>query len=354
MRRRRYQLGGYAQNSLSAADEEWWRNGRFLGNPTPTRGQSFQNMTPPLGSGVNGFAARFANQGVINTGSLSEYGNVNRFRLNGTQPGTAVPNFSGNLDTSVLTGEAPNLSSRIRGGQPTGGQFSYSEPVAGNKFAGIAQGAGKIAPYLSNIANAFRKIPRPQSPTKEFGITADLVNYDAERGELDRTQQGINAGLSQMSSNPSVANAQRSANLGKFLEAKARIGMNEKNTNSAIKNQARAQNSAIQARNVQRDNDFKESQTARDIAQQQMRYQNLANFGDKYQLEQRDKSLMGLEREKLALIPTLYKDTGVVDRNYTGAINTADTRLQNQNANLWNSLSSLRKRRMGGKLKKYC
>lgn len=170
-------------------------------------------------------------------------------------------------------------------------------------------------PYVTNAVNAFTKLPNPARPQFEQTINPELVDFGADKLELDRTFRGLSKGIDQSTSNPGTANANKVSVLGKVLEARGKLSQQEKNTNAGLTNQARQFNANIKARNIERVNDFNDASTSRTITQQRLRRENLADFSNKLQLSRRDKDMMELENRKLDILPEMYKDSGVVDRN---------------------------------------
>lgn len=203
-----------------------------------------------------------------------------------------------------------------------------------------ASTAADLVPYISNVFNATQKLPAVPKPVYEGTITPNLVNFNADRNELDRDLLGMNRGVEQVSSNPGIGNALKVANLSKFLEAKGRLTQTEGNLNSDIINNTKRFNSGILARNNERLNGYNQDVVSRKLAAQRLKSENLANATDKFQLQRRDKNLSALEQDKLEILKRKYQDTGVVDRNLLDIIQ------QNQ--------GSLGKYVMGGKLKMKC
>jgi hypothetical protein len=194
---------------------------------------------------------------------------------------------------------------------------ALNAPTKGNgiPWGKMGKNAMNMLPYASNLINAFRRIPKPSRPELEVPVSADLVNYDSDRVDMDRQFRGVVKGAENASANPSLANATRVGAFAKLLEGRSRVTQAESNSNSQIKNQTRALNATIGARNTERNNDFKDKLVQRTIAQQQHNAANIANFSDKVQMERRDRAMMDLEKDKLEIIPRVYKDSGVVDRN---------------------------------------
>lgn len=311
MKRRRYQLAGPLVNPPTARDEEWWKRGNFLG----------ENIFPQ--SDYDPLVAR-----------RSQLSNVN---------------LTGPINTSSLT-NAP-ISGKTKFmfedfvERPTG----TGPEKAGFNWGKAAGTANAVMPFISNLANAFRRVPKPRRPQMEQGMPVQYVNYDSDRAELDRQQVGTNQGLQNYSANPSFANAQRASLLGKYLEAKGRVSQNERNTNAMIANQNYRDNSAIKARNTERENAYRNALTEQQIAQQQAGLSNIANFSDKWQLMNRDKAMMDLENRRLEILPRVWEDSGVYGRNLE------DLGEAQKAALVGKGLANAYMKRMGGRLRKvYC
>lgn len=184
----------------------------------------------------------------------------------------------------------------------------------------ISKGVEKVAPYASNIVNMFRTLPQVQAPelNKNF-LTPKLVNYDADVNETERLIRGLDAGIT--TANGATGNALKVANLGKFLEQRNRLKQNQRNTNAGIINQARQVNLGIEEGNIERLNDYKRALTERGVAGQRLQSENLANFSDKFQMQKRDEAQIDLEKRKLELLPTLFKDNKVLTRNMLEQVN---------------------------------
>lgn len=181
------------------------------------------------------------------------------------------------------------------------------------------EGAGSllqdIAPYASNVANMFRRVPSPMQPQLEGETTANLVDFSGDRAALERDRAGVNMMLEANSPNSAAANANKVASLASFLEAKGKLSQAERNTNANIKNQVAGVNAGIRGRNVGRLNEYQDAIINRQLAEQRLSQENLADFATKYGMQSRDKSMMALENRKLDMLPVQFKDSGVVDRN---------------------------------------
>lgn len=220
--------------------------------------------------------------------------------------------------TSNLVDLDTNYIDRI--GKPATSSIN-DDITTGNQTSGWGQAITSIAPYVTNLINSTRRLPAPPTPTLEQTISPDLISTDADKMELEREVRGMNKGIEQSTSNPSLVNSQRVANFGNLLTAKGKLSQFEKNTNAGIKNQTRYFNSSVSARNVERDNQYKNEQIARILAQSNFDASNLADATTKYQQQTRDNSMIDLENRKLDILPRLYEDTGVVNRNLLDLLN---------------------------------
>ena len=207
-----------------------------------------------------------------------------------------------------------DVSARVA--QPT------SVVPAGQKFNW--QGAITSAvPFITNIANIGRRSPKPALPNLEAPVTADYVNFDADRNDLSMQLRGANNGLNAITNNGGTANAVRATNFASYLEARNKLAQNEQNANTEIRNRTNILNQQVDARNSGRKDDYNNSLLARNIADQRFQDANLADFTNKLQMQQRDKSMMRLEDRKIDSLLKMYQDTGVVDRNLLENMNNA-------------------------------
>jgi len=187
-------------------------------------------------------------------------------------------------------------------------------PVEGESFD-YAGAFNEVAPFISNAVNSFRTLPGVPTPTLEQTVNPNLVSYDAQRASNARTLRASQRGVNSSFADPQIAAAINAATLDQSINQNNVLTQNEGNTNAQILNQNNQFNSSIRARNTERLNEYKGNQVNRNVAQQELQSANLANFSDKYQTRQRDKAMQTLEEQKLDILPELYKDTGVLERN---------------------------------------
>lgn len=263
--------------------------------PNPTEGYRYGENRPDVESITNN---------VRRFGGLLTYKKLGG-KIKYGPGGSLITDYS--FPTSIDV-NAPDFKSRI--------PLPNSATSPDNTSRGFNTGKlNDILPFATNIANSFSRLPKPITPVLEQTLNPELVNYNADRAEIDRIFRGTSRGIDESTNNVSQANAAKVANLSKILEAKGRLSQAEQNQNAAIKNQTNQANSAISARNVERTNSFQNELTARRLKQQQLQQANLANASDKIQLAAKDKSLMDLENRKLGILLATDKDTGTFSRN---------------------------------------
>lgn len=202
------------------------------------------------------------------------------------------------------------------------GRVYYDTDDKGNKVMRKLAKGGKIGdslnkaiPYASNIYNLLRKLPEVPRPQLETMVTPRTVNLDASRLEAKRQTRGLMRSIAEGTSNQAASNSNRAAALVGNINAVNSINQAEENTNADILNKNNFLNSTIRARNNSLMNRMRDDQVERQIAGQELMSENIANAGNKYQLQQRDKKLFGLENRRLSAILKAYEKSGVIDRN---------------------------------------
>lgn len=190
-------------------------------------------------------------------------------------------------------------------------------PVAGlGKPVSQRLNLNSAVPYASNFVNAFRKLPMPYEPQQETYISPSLVNYSGARANAAAELGNYNRETDYKVAQHTLAQGLKAKALAGSIANLNNLAMQEGNTNAFIKNQTNQFNQGIQARNLQRIQDYNDSLLSRSLKQQELNSENIANLSDKYQMQQRDKNLYELEQRKLGIIPKFY-DTGVYGRQLT-------------------------------------
>lgn len=207
----------------------------------------------------------------------------------------------------------------IRGGRAAGGRPSISlvgrtpvlpvRPVRERRrfnLNGVTTNLSKLAPYASNIVNAFRSAPLPQAPQLET-VSGEVspIRLDAARNDIARTVRGINRGITQTTQGQ-TGDAIQAANLATSLDAYGRVAQAEAQQNQQIRMFNAQQNQAVSARNVERMNSYNDQILARNIAQQRAQSENLANLTDKVVMDQTRKDMLALDKEKFDIISRMY------------------------------------------------
>jgi len=186
------------------------------------------------------------------------------------------------------------------------------------------------APYLSNVANSFRRLPSPPVPITEGFVTPRLMNLDASRAVADNKFNAFNKNTDYTVANTAVRQALKAQAMGENVANLNNVAQTEANQNSQIRTQADLTNQNIEFRNTQRRNDFNEANVSRNIKQQDLQIENLSNFGDKYQMQRRDNSMFDLEGRRIDLLYGAHPDTDVDRRNLKGNFERAKRGLTNR------------------------
>lgn len=199
-------------------------------------------------------------------------------------------------DTPTLRGPALGAASGVGASaipQPTpaftsatiDANSNIAEPPASPNGSGvnwdaIAGGLNKAAPFASNIANSFRRVPQPIRSQPISAVTLSRVNNSNERTNLDEQTRGMdlaaNRGLS-----ANTAAAVRAGNLSTRLRAYGDSYARENNANADISNRQAEINSGIEEKNIGLTNEYNQELVASRIAQQKASSANISNASDK-------------------------------------------------------------------------
>jgi hypothetical protein len=147
---------------------------------------------------------------------------------------------------------------------------------------GKAQSVGNtVAPFISNIANAFRKPPKPALPYLNSFTNLNKVNFDDERNRVSRAVSSADASVDR--NLPSNAGAAvKAANLGTKLNQLSSINEKEANINTQIGNQQAEMDLRTQYVNNEKRDEYNDLMVQSNVAQQREQSQNLSNAADKY------------------------------------------------------------------------
>ena len=238
-------------------------------------------------------------------------GNINYQSKNFVSDGTS----SGYLDTNAITQNA-NVSSpqsedtstgsvnTVTGRPgPNGGNVGTSGEV--NRKSRLPS-ASDVAPFVTNLANAFRKLPKAPDPTLDQESAPRYVDFSNQRNEANRQVRGANKTAEASLSSGNASSATIAANLTQGIRSVNAINEAESNANAQIANRTEEMNRQTRSSNNLK-TDYKNAQdVARSLKQQELNSENLANLADKIQLTQRDKKLA--EDEDVKLLLTVAQD----------------------------------------------
>jgi hypothetical protein len=185
--------------------------------------------------------------------------------------------------------------------------------ASGDLLGKAADYAKSIAPFASNIVNAFRTVPKPAQPIMDDAPVFQKVDMSADRDAVSREVNAASTAADR-ALDGNTAEKVRQFNLGTKLNQFSSINQQERNTNVGIANQQATATAAVNARNNSKQegyrNDLKEGQ----VAQQREQSQNFANAADKFIAIGNEKSKEKLDLQKATIMRSLYDRSGVLKR----------------------------------------
>lgn len=167
-----------------------------------------------------------------------------------------------------------------------------------------------LAPYASNIANAFRKPPMPITPQLNNYQTLSKVNMDDERNRVERDVNASSA-MTDRTLDANTAAKVRASNLGTKLNSLSSIAGQERNANVGIANQQAQMDQQTDYINKERMNGYNDSLVERNLAQQREQSQNLSNAADKYIGINNEKQKAAVDLQKTQMLGLAYSNSGV-------------------------------------------
>lgn len=209
-------------------------------------------------------------------------------------------------------------------GDPTklfgiGNPFQGISPVSNNRFnagqylSSLKTGLSNVAPFASNIVNSLRTPPMPRTPTMDNLITLQAPSYENERNEVSR-QINADSELASRSVDGQTAASIRLFNTGQKLDRLSGIREHEANSRIAVGNEQARVNAGIMASNNRKIDQFNESLTERDIANQREKSANLSNFSDKIVGMQNEAEKRRVDLEKTKTLSHMFDNSGVLQR----------------------------------------
>jgi hypothetical protein len=196
--------------------------------------------------------------------------------------------------------------------------FNFTPPAAGaaSKSMDWKGAVDSVAPFVSNIANSFRRPPMPGKYKTLSPVRMGRVNMNADRVEVARAVAGANQGTRALPENEAAA--LRTANLIQGIRGNNQITQAENNTNVGIANQEAMANAQIDVQNTGMYNQYQDTLVNRNMVQQTAQSANLANAADKYIGIQNERAQRELDMQKFGVLSQMYKPSGVLDRLLQG------------------------------------
>lgn len=206
-----------------------------------------------------------------------------------------------------------NPATALSGGQPLS-MNNTKGPGRNVNWKGIMSKISStgqaLAPFASNIANAFRKPPMPITPQLNNYQTLSKVNMDNERNRVSREVEGSSA-QTDRTLDANTAARVRMSNLGTKLNAYSGIAEQERNANVGIANQQAQMDMQTDYINKERGNEYNNSLVERNIAQQSEQSANLSNAADKYIAIGNEKQKAKVDLQKTQTLGLAFSNSGV-------------------------------------------
>lgn len=187
------------------------------------------------------------------------------------------------------------------------------------KGASAGDMAADFVPYISNLVNTFRKVPRPKAPKLVDPVTGTRISLaDAKRQVSDQTRA---ADLSTQDLDAQTGAAIRVGNIGSKFRALSDLNSREAQINAQMSQQTKSINASIDAQNAATTNAYQDDQVNAEMAQQRMQSENIANAADKFIAQSAVRDQAKLEKEKATIYSKMY-NPGVYNR-FLGSLETS-------------------------------
>lgn len=218
------------------------------------------------------------------------------------------PAITGGSSFNWASASDPNAATNPGTAAPAAGASGWQ-----SVFGTASKISSSVAPYVSNIANSFRKPPMPAMPGLVNPVTLPNINLDNARNRISRAThaQDINA---DRALSPQAAAAVRNANLAKEIEGTSQVSEQEAFLNSRQRTEAAGMNLNVDTMNNAAMNHYRDSIVERNIAMQKEQSANLSNAVDKNIGMQNEQAKRDLDLKKMGVLSQMWKDSGVYDR----------------------------------------
>lgn len=215
---------------------------------------------------------------------------------------TVAPLGVNKPDTSGIPGPPSNVKPIDTSGAP--------RPEPGTNWGAIA---GNVAPYISNIANEFRRPPQPMAPHLDNMVTIGSPNYNNDRAEASREIEG-NSVIAGRNVDGNTAARIRLFNQGQKLEKLSSINQQDNNMKLQARNDQARINASISGRNNDKLDNYDNQQVERGVAIQREQSANLSNATDKFVSINNEQQKRQVDLDKTRTMATLFSRSGVGDR----------------------------------------
>ena len=248
----------------------------------------------------------------------------------------------GDLDLSISpkVGKGVDISSAI--GSPATTTATTGKKIDWKKAGNAA------ATFGPDLANLFitSKMKGPKGPQKESSVFLKRINADDQLAENRRQTANLINATKRSVAQPGAAMAIAGSALAKRLYADNQTRGEVNRMNTQIANQEAGLNSAVGARNADRQNAANLLETEFHNRKLSAYSQIAANMGNKFTQKQRENRLFEADEKALRILGDRYKDSGIQDRYF-------NDRLKELYPEFYKK-EEKEKKKMGGKLKKKC
>lgn len=284
----------------------------FLLNPDGYReGANMKPMTKPLLSNTNA---------AVDFGTMYNRTNIGKNLLGITPANTPydvqapklAPGMPAGIKRSFST-PITSIKSRTSPNVEVGAAAGV-KPNARGKRKGL-QTLNQLAPFVSNMVNAFRKPPAPPMPTMNSQVTLNRVSNDNEINQIEGGVRASNMVAGRTLDENSAA-AVRGSNLAERFNQMSASNDRKNIANIGIGNQEAQMNAAIEGTNTAKKDQYGRDLVDMKIANQREKSDNIANAADKYVGIQNEKAKRDLDLKKFGIVTEMYNRDGVASRKY--------------------------------------
>ena len=214
---------------------------------------------------------------------------------------------------SALPGAPTSFAGKAMNIQAIAGTNPDKLPQPGiNWSSRLANTADKLAPYASNIANAFTSPARPEMGAMVSAPKLAMPNYDATRADINASESAFGRSADQSLDANSAAVAKLGAR-AQTLSSMNKVTEGEGNARASVANQQASLQLQTNYANTQTVNQYKNDLTTFANTAKSAKLANVSNAADKYVAQKNVKAQGELDLKKQAIMSAMY-DKGVYDR----------------------------------------